>query len=436
MTALARNRVDHLLDGQGEELLPVATFGAQVFVFAALLHSFKVTGFGLIPPSASYGLLFGALGVLFLAPRRVLMRLPISGLALLMMTWIVASLLWTDSSAATVFAIGEQLPILVGMIICIGLISMKDLVPSLLWFFRFSIGLTMLVTIVMPETRMHFDEVTGAPSIDGWHGLFPHKNLMTPFLVLGILTVLTFDRNRVLRYGTVGVALVLLAGSASVTGMAAAMLAVSIWVWMQLYQNLDIRNSSIFLISSISVGLFAILGFAASLATLTSASGRDLTFTGRTLIWAASLDAIRDQPITGFGFGGVLVLDPTQPPTMRSAEIWRAIGFRVPHAHSGPIDLALQLGVVGLAIFLALYVVTLTNAVGKVREQPKIGAWIVSVMVVQLFMSFSENVFMGTGWLPMLFMFRSLLDRRHGMELDTGRTLADRVRETMQVRRW
>ncbi len=428
MTAAQLRVRDGRYDGQGDLLLPIGTFGAQVFVFFSLMYAFNVTGFEVFPGVTPLGLVFGAFGVLVLAPRVVAMRIPVSLLALCLLAWIMTSTMWTDNPVATSRAIQNTVPLLVGMVICAGMISLRDLVPALLWMIRVSVLITIAVLIVYPETRYHIDLETGTRSIDGWHGWFPHKNIMTPFLTFALLTVLTFDRSVVGRYLTLAAIAALLLGSDSVTGMAGALLAVSIWVWLQLYKNLDIRGSSIFLVSSIAVGLFAVLGAAASLATLTSASGKDITFTGRTLIWAASLDAIRDRPIQGYGFGGPLSDDPVTPLT---AEIWRAIGFAVPHAHSGPIDALLQIGVIGLLLFLALYVTTMVDALRMVRERPAVAAWIVSTLVVQLFISFSENVFLGTGWLPTLFLFRTVLSRTHGMDLDTGTELADRVRTSL-----
>lgn len=428
MTTTSTSFRSELYDGQGDELGPVATFGAQFFVFGALIYSFNVTGFEILPKLTPLALLAGALGVLFLAPRMVLHRLPISIVSLAMMGWMVGSVMWTDNPVSTSAALQDLMPLLVGMIICCGVISMRDLVPALLWTFRFSVALTLFALATMPETRIHIDIATET-TMEGWHGLFPHKNIMTPYLVLGIVTVLTFDRSRILKLATLSAIGVILVGSASVTGMSSALLAISVWVWLQLYQHFEVRNSSIFLISSLSVGLFALLGVLASLATLTSASGKDLTFTGRTLIWAATLDAWQERPLLGWGFGGILSAEPI---SSRTAEVWRAIGFRVPHSHSGPIDLGVQLGIIGLVIFLLLYVATMAGGLRIVRENPKVGAWIVSAMIVQLYISFSENVFIGYGWLPTLFMFRTLLHRRHGMELETGAELVDRVRANLE----
>jgi O-antigen ligase len=424
VTAVAAPTRQPILDGQGDELGPVATFGAQFFVVGAFIFLFQVTGFEILPPATGAALFAGTLGVLLLTPRLVLQRIPVSMLALLMVGWLAASVTWTDSAEGTGLALRQLLPILLGMMIVAGTISLNHLVSALLWGFRIAVLITLGAVAALPEARIHIDPLGELPDLDGWHGLFPHKNIMTPFLVIGLLTILTFDRTKLLKWTSLVAIGVLLAGSDSVTGLSSALMAVSVWVWLQLYRNLDVRNSSIFVVSSLSVGVFGLLGLAASLSTVTSASGKDVTLTGRTFIWQGTLEAIVERPLLGWGFGGIFVADP---PTPRTAELWRSIGFTAHHAHNGLLDVVVQLGVVGFALFALLFLTTMVDGIAMIRDRPKVGAWIVSVLVVQLYISFSENAFIGYGWLAVVVMLRILSLRTVGMELSTGRQLVDRL---------
>jgi O-antigen ligase len=401
-------------DGQGDELGAIATFGARVFIFFAFIYGFLVTGYELLPGPTPLVLLVGAFGVLVLAPQLVVRRIPVSLLVLSMIGLMVASVLWTDNPPATAFALQQQVPLLVGMCLIAGMISLGDLVSPLLWAIRFAVLFSGVTVALFPEARIHINPEDPTDTLAGWHGFFPHKNTMTPFLVFGALTVLTFDRRWSTKLVTLAGIGVLMVGSDSMTGISSLFLAVSAWVWLQLYRNLDLRNSSVFLVSSLSLALFAVLGAVASLATITSASGKDLTFTGRTFIWSAVWEAITERPVLGWGLGGILSADPVTP---RTAAAWRAIGFEVPHAHSGTLDLALQLGLVGLTLFALIYGSTLIDAVSMLRTRPSVAAWILSTMLVQFYMSLSEPVFLGNGWFLVLVLFRVLLFRRHGMKL-------------------
>lgn len=70
------------------------------------------------------------------------------------------------------------------------------------------------------------------------------------------------------------------------------------------------------------------------------------TLTGRTDIWAASINAFWSKPIFGYGFGSTKVLLP---------EIYRTYwGFTVTHAHNLYIQTAVTLGLVGLLLVLVI----------------------------------------------------------------------------------
>lgn len=70
------------------------------------------------------------------------------------------------------------------------------------------------------------------------------------------------------------------------------------------------------------------------------------TLTGRTDIWAASINAFWDRPIFGYGFGSTKVLLP---------EIYRTYwGFTVTQAHNLYIQTAVTLGLVGLFLVLTI----------------------------------------------------------------------------------
>jgi O-antigen ligase len=97
--------------------------------------------------------------------------------------------------------------------------------------------------------------------------------------------------------------------------------------------------------------------------TLAARIGKDTTLTGRTDLWTVALVMIHRHPWLGYGFGGFwrgVVGD--------SGEFWTAVGWPAPHSHNGFIDLTLDLGLVGLAIFIAGLVTALVAAVARLRS--------------------------------------------------------------------
>ncbi len=85
-----------------------------------------------------------------------------------------------------------------------------------------------------------------------------------------------------------------------------------------------------------------------------SALQRDDTLTGRTPIWAAVSKLIGERPVGGYGWGATWDIGA---PARVFVE--RSVRFEVPSAHNGYLDSALQIGIVGMALFVLIAIVVL-----------------------------------------------------------------------------
>jgi len=342
----------------------------------------------------------------------VIMEFPISFSILGIFTIIISSVIWTVDSIATGASIRALLPAMIGIVIVGGLLTLKDVADALIWAVRLGVLITYVGLAIDPATRLHVGvESGGVEDYAGWHGYFNHKNNMASFLVLAIPTILIFHRAGIIKWLTLGAIGVLLVGSTSATGVSAAFFVTVAWVWLRLYHiqaKEDTRDSTLLFLVSVVGALGVIAAALSSIATITSAYGKDTTFSGRTLIWEASFDAFLRQPWLGHGFGGLFYREQVSSET---AEIWRQVGFPNSHAHNGPLDMALQLGLVGLAIFLVLWGSTFRRGWQNINTQPDLAIWVVSIMSANLLMALSEDAFYA-GWIAMFALMKMLLMRR------------------------
>jgi exopolysaccharide production protein ExoQ len=76
--------------------------------------------------------------------------------------------------------------------------------------------------------------------------------------------------------------------------------------------------------------------------------GRDMTFSGRTQIWGAVIDSVRKRPFLGYGFYGFWLGTKGESSVIITKLHW-VFGY----AHNGILEIAVQLGVVGVMLFLA-----------------------------------------------------------------------------------
>lgn len=388
---------------------PLGTLATQGAVVFGMLWAFGAFGELLLPPTLGLAALFPIVGALLLTPKTVLMQLPVSFSILGIVTLPVASVLWSIDPTATALNIRSTVPAVVAIILAAGILTLRDFTQAIIWTMRLAVVITIVALILVPSTRFHVLGGANGDPYPGWHGFFNHKNNMAPFLVVGLPTVLIFDKNPVFKWVTLALMAGLLAGSTSATGVSGAFFAIIALYWLRTYQQQkDERDSTLLFMVSL-IGSVAVVGGAvASFATITSAYGKDTSLSGRTEIWEASIEALSRRPWLGHGFGALFWrVDLTE----ETAEIWRHVGFEASHAHNGALDLALQIGLVGLVVFAVLWLSTLRAAWNKLDTSPDLAIWVLTVMASNFIIGLSEDVFFG-GWIALFCAMKVLLMRR------------------------
>jgi len=80
-------------------------------------------------------------------------------------------------------------------------------------------------------------------------------------------------------------------------------------------------------------------------------------------LWFLVTDAIAYRPWFGYGYGAFLAR-----PDWGIRRIWAALSWQPAEAHNGFLDLALQLGMVGVTLFLGGFAIAVWRAVAVVRR--------------------------------------------------------------------
>lgn len=111
---------------------------------------------------------------------------------------------------------------------------------------------------------------------------------------------------------------------------------------------------------------------------------RDLSFTGRSLIWQATWDTSTGRTrAIGDGFGTVW-MHPWRPaaPNGPFEDITTQLGYYVPHAHNSVMALLPEVGLVGAGLFALVYVVPMLRAVARSKASSDATVQETSRMVV------------------------------------------------------
>ena len=178
-------------------------------------------------------------------------------------------------------------------------------------------------------------------------GVFPQKNSMSECMLLGLCCfaykwVEAPRWQQAGAFALLGLCLVLGRGASAIAVAGAVTLAAA---WMRLRGKPVLRLGLLFLVGWSAVVLTAaLIVFPQDVFAL---AGRDASLTGRVPLWLAIWPEIMGQPLIGHGYAGFWNADS---PTVQM--IWRYAGWQAPDAHSSYLDILLQLGAAGLALYI------------------------------------------------------------------------------------
>jgi exopolysaccharide production protein ExoQ len=194
-----------------------------------------------------------------------------------------------------------------------------------------------------------------------WKGIFSAKNYLG-HMGLFFLTVAMSYRGRtsllrLVRGFQVVLCLVAIGFSQAATSYILTAFYCAYFVIVTVLHRLRKKDYVILVL----VAFFCLLGTVAVIAAspdfLFSLLGKDSTLTGRTGIWVATLESIARRPLFGYGYQAFwLGLEG------ESYHVILAVSWLLAQAQNGYIDVALQMGAVGLSIVLLVFAFAFRDA--------------------------------------------------------------------------
>lgn len=313
----------------------------------------------------------------FYAIAKSKLLLVIAGVAL-------ASVLWSDAPALTLRRGAATLgTTLFGMYLATRY-SLKEQLHLMAWACGIAAVSSLFFTLAFPAYGI------SAALGGAWRGVFLHKNpfgiVMATSTLVFLLIAMNSYKYRYLMWAGCGLSISLLVLSTAKTSL---VLLLTILVLLPLYRALRWNFSwmMLFFIAAVIVfGCLAIL-LVSNLETIVVGLGKDMTLTGRTEIWAAVLDMIRERPWLGYGYSGFWLGYEGA-----SAYVWRVTGWPVPYAHNGFLDLWLDLGLLGVLLYLLSFVTSCFRAINLIRwTKTSSGFWPIILLTFSFLSNLSES---------------------------------------------
>lgn len=239
----------------------------------------------------------------------------------------------------------------------------SQILRLVVWTLSIGALLSVVFAIVLPSY--------GVMSGGAWRGIYMHKNWMGRLMGLNAVFLLLLAegnrRYRWLLWAGVGlsVGLVLLS-----TSKGALVTCLALLLLLPLYKSLQLKYTFVvpFSIIAILVSTMVALWIAENLEFIVvDTLGKDLTFTGRTSLWEIVIEMIKQRPLLGYGYNGFW--RGLQGP---SALVLDAASWAVPHSHNGFLDLWLDLGFLGVLVFVLGFVMSVIRAIRWLRLTKKV----------------------------------------------------------------
>lgn len=213
-------------------------------------------------------------------------------------------------------------------------------------------GIILLLSLAFVIALPQYGRMSGTHA-GAWRGIFIHKNPFGQTMVLSSLIFLSLSSRKgraswlpMLGLAVSGLMIVMSASSSSLINFVTLIL-----IFMVVKIALWPERVMIPVICALgSVGCLISVFLVDLLELVVGSVGKDLTLTGRTDIWPIVIRQGLQRPILGYGYSGFWG-DWNSP----GATVWKDYGWIAPNAHNGFIDLWIQLGFVGAAIFLVCF---------------------------------------------------------------------------------
>lgn len=246
--------------------------------------------------------------------------------------------------------------------------------------------LSVVFSIALPAYGVHSDVHAGA-----WRGVYPQKNTLGQVMVLGtvVFMVLRPSLGRRRWVGTCGAALCAALVLAS-TSKTALVILLSMGLLTVLFRSLrwHFTLAVPFLIGCVMVGGSMALWLAAKAEGLLTAMGKDPTLTGRTPMWDVVWEMIMRRAGLGYGYSAFWVSRPDSP----AREVAQVLAWETPHAHNGFLDLALQVGLIGVALFLVGFAAAAVRSLKLLRSTHEaLGVWPILFLSYMLLYNMTES---------------------------------------------
>lgn len=298
----------------------------------------------------------------------------------------MTSMVWSEAPALTFRrSVALMLTVLFGVYFA-SRFSLKEQLRLLAWTCAICIVFSFIFGVLGLGNSV--DAWQGVP---GWYGIFEQKNALGRMMVLSSLVFLFWRRTEPehRRLANIG-----LLGSVVLIGLSRSMTSVVVFALLMIllpYLRWTVRKGTRWMVTGVlllvAAGASSLLYVATHLEQVTGLLGKSVTLTGRIQIWILSTVMALRRPWLGYGYNAFWL-----PSEWFTVSIWHVMGWDVPHAHDGLLELWLEIGLVGVGLFLVVFIYYVLKAIQFLHQSRDAvaAAWPLVILLFQLLSNITE----------------------------------------------
>ncbi|NER98731.1 MAG: O-antigen ligase family protein [Symploca sp. SIO1B1] len=300
---------------------------------------------------------------------------------------LITSALWSLSPLITLKAVIILLCINLLATYLVGQYKDQELFDIPMW----SMAIIALMShVVRRRTNL------GAASAGGLAGVLSSKNqlgtLMAITTVLWWLRGNNSSKQRWLSWSIAAISFTLIPQANSTGGLFLFITLLTLGVFTNFLKKLRFQYAVIVTMSLLLITILINIVIVANVEQILGAAGKDLTFTGRTEVWSDIWPTIQQH--LWLGHGSYAFWQNWREAANPAAK-WITGKWMPPHAHNGFLDVTVDLGLIGLVIFLLSFLVTLIQAVWYLLKRKDYEAIIPLIVIAYAFqVNLSESQFL------------------------------------------
>lgn len=231
--------------------------------------------------------------------------------------------------------------------------------------------------------------------VRGWYGIFDQKNGLGLFMALSALIFLFWRQAEPKHKWLANIGLMTSVALVALSRSMTAVLTLAMLLLLLPYLRWAVRKSVSHMVAAFALlaaaGAAALLYAAKHLELLTGLLGKSATFTGRIQIWILSFVMALRRPWLGYGYNAFWLQGQGS-----TVQIWHVLGWTAPNAHNGYLELWLEVGIVGLGLFLLVFSYYVIRGLKLFREYHGLGvaAWPLLFLIFNLVINLAEVDFL------------------------------------------